>query len=168
MRTSLIAGVLLGVLVTLWSLVVVATGWYTDPSMVWTFWIVVLIEIAVLIWALRRAAADGQRYGSQVWTGLLTSIVGGLLIFAGSLLITTVLYPEYFTEIRAAGADMARRAGQSEEAVRAILETPTQTPIQGALGGLIGTVATGLLASLIIAAFLRRKGIRRIDVTAGA
>ena len=160
MRVPLIAGVLLGVLVTLWSILIVATGWYVNPAMVWTFSLVVLIEIGVLIWALRKTAGEGRTYGSQVWAGLLTALIGGVLIFAGSLLITTVLYPDYFNDIRAMGAEMARRAGQSEAQVAAILETPTQTPVEGAFAGFVGTVATGLLASLIIAAFLRRKSTR--------
>jgi hypothetical protein len=168
MRIPLIAGVVLGVVVTLWSLLIVAAGWHVNPAMIWTFSLVVLIEILVLVWALRKTAAEGRTYGAQVWAGLVASIVGGVLIFAGSLLITTVLYPEYFDEIRAMGAEVARQAGQSEAQVQAILETPTQTPVEGALAGLVGTVATGLLASLIIAAFLRRRDVRRIDVTAGA
>ena len=158
MRIPLIAGVLLGVLVTLWSVLIVATGWHVNPAMVWTFSIVVIIEIGVLIWALRKTAAEGRTYGAQVWAGLLTAIIGGILIFAGSLLITTVLYPDYFTEIRAMGAELARQGGRTDAEVQAILETPTQTPIEGAFAGFVGTVATGLLASLIIAAFLRRKG----------
>jgi hypothetical protein len=51
--------------------------------------------------------------------------------------------------------------------VQAILETPTQTPLEGAFAGFVGTVATGLLVSLIAAALLRRKGIDRVDVAAG-
>jgi hypothetical protein len=157
MRTPLVGGVVLGVLVTLWSIVVVETGWYKDQAMVWTFWVVVLIEIAVLVWTLRRTAAEGRTYGQQVVAGVVASVVGGVLIFAGSFLITTVLEPGYFSEIKAMGVQLARGAGQGEAEVQALLDAPLQTPAQGALGGLIGTVATGLLVSLILAAFLRVK-----------
>ena len=157
MRTAVVGGILLGVLVTLWTALVVLTGWYKDPALVWTFWVLVIIEIAVLAWTLKRTAAEGRGYGGQVAVGLVASLVGGVLIFLGSLLVTTVLAPEYFEEVRRMGAELARQAGQSEAEVQRLLEAPTQSPVQGALAGFLGTVGTGLLVSVVLAAFLRER-----------
>jgi hypothetical protein len=54
---------------------------------------------------------------------------------------------------------MLEQAGKSPEEVRAQVEAmaATQTPFLQALFGAIGTIVTGLVASLVIAAFVRRR-----------
>ena len=151
-------GIWLGVLVFLWTLVMGVTGWYKHPVMLNLFWVVILIEVAVLIWALRKTAATTEYLG-QVGNGALIAVIGAVIIFCGSLLFTAVLFPNYFAELRAVQTEMLRSSGKTEAEVAAIIEmTATmQTPVINALMGAVGTVVTGLLASLIIAIFHRKK-----------
>jgi len=119
---------------------------------------VVLIEIGVLVWGLRQTAATAAYLG-QVGNGTLIAVIGAAIIFCGSLLFTIVLYPHYFEELRAIQTEMLRSAGKTEAEVGAALEMGAilQTPLVNALMGVIGTVVTGFLASLVIAAFNRKK-----------
>ncbi len=159
MNTAFRAGIVLGVLVALWTFVMGFTGWYKDPVLLNLFWVVVAIQIGVLVWALRRTAAEGVRYGGQVWNGTLVSIVGGVIIFCGSLVFTTVVFPQYFEELRALQIEMLKQAGQTEAQIAAAVEATaaTATPFMQALFGFIGTVVTGVVASAVIGAFARAR-----------
>ena len=159
MNTILKWGVVLGLLVAAWTYIVGFAGWYKDPTLQALFWVVVVIEIVVLVVALRQTAAQGRAYGAQVGAGTLIALIAGVIIFIGSYLFTTVVFPDYFAEVRAAGVEAFRAQGMSEEQITTTLDqmAPMQTPFMNALMGFLGTLITGVLASLIIAVFYRKK-----------
>ena len=159
MNTILKAGVVLGLLVEVWTLVMGFTGWYRHPVLLYLFFLVIPIQIAVLIWALRKTAAEGRRYWGQVSAGVLISAIAGIIIVVGSLLFTTVFFPDYFQELSGMQEQMMHQAGKSEAEIRAALNAAakTNTPMAQAMSGLIGTLVTGLVASLAISGFSRAK-----------
>jgi hypothetical protein len=152
------AGLLLGLLVEAWTFVMGFTGWYKDPALLNLFWLVILIQAGVLLWAL-RGSRDSAGYGRQVLNGVLVSAVASVLIFGGSLLFTTVVFPDYFRELEALGRETLAKGGLSPEQVEATLraQAPFQTPLVNALMGVAGTLVTGLVVSLLAAIGLRRK-----------
>jgi hypothetical protein len=158
MNPILSAGILIGVLCTIWMYVMGFTGWYRDPQLAGAFFLVVLIEIGGLVWGLRRTAAEGRTYGSQVVAGTLMAVVAGVIIIAASLIFTTIAFPDYFEEIAAGQRQVleaqGRPAAEIEEAVRGTLET---TPMAQAMTGFIGTLITGIIASAVIALFIRAR-----------
>lgn len=79
----------------MWQSVIGLTGGYIHPVLLNLFWVVVLIQVGVMVWGLRQTAAEGRTYGGQVGAGTLMSVFGGVIIFCGSLLFTTVLFPHY-------------------------------------------------------------------------
>jgi ABC-type antimicrobial peptide transport system permease subunit len=87
------------------------------------------------------------------------SVFGGVIILFGSYLFTTVLFPHYFEDIRRVGEEVLKAQGKSENDVKALLDAqaPMQTSFMSALFGFLGTVVTGLVISLIAAAFIRKK-----------
>jgi hypothetical protein len=143
----------------MWTFVMGFTGWYKHPALLNLFWVVILLQIGVLIWGLKLTAADGYGYGKQVGAGLLISLLGGVVIFLGSMVFTTVVFPGYFQELETLGREVMKSQGKSEAEINAYLTqlAPTQTPFMQALFGFIGTVGTGLVASLLIAVFYRKK-----------
>ena len=78
------AGILLGVLCGAWTFVMGFTGWYRDEVLLNLFYVVVLFEIAVLVWGLRQTAAT-RGYGGQVGAGVLISMIGGVIIIGASV-----------------------------------------------------------------------------------
>jgi TM2 domain-containing membrane protein YozV len=159
MKPTLKAGLLLGILVVVWMLVTGVTGWYKDPAMRSMFYIVVLIEIVVLIWGLRLTAKEGKTYGGQIGAGTMMAIIGAVIIFFASILFTTVLYPNYFAEAREASlqALVAKGMTADQAEVQLKMMDPMETPLVQALIGAVMTVVTGFVASLVIAAVLRKK-----------
>ena len=162
MNPILSAGLLIGVLCGVWTFVMGFTGWYKNPVMLNLFFLVIAIEIAGLIWGLRKTAAQGRTYSGQVVAGTLISIVAGLVIICSSMLFTTVAFPDYFNELNAAQREMMQQQGKSESEITAAIDAaaPMQTPIANALAGFIGTFVTGVVASAIIAIWIRARGPR--------
>jgi len=159
MNPILSAGILIGVLCAVWTFVMGFTGWYKDPVLLNAFFLVIPIEVAGLIWGLRKTAAQGRTYGGQVVAGTLMSVVAGVIVIGSSLLFTMVAFPDYFRELEAANRQMLQAQGRSaaeiEELVRA--SAGVSTPMGQAMAGFMGTLITGILASAIIAIVVRRK-----------
>ena len=109
MNPVLNTGVLIGVLCGLWTFVMGWTGWYKDPARVNIFFLVILIEVAGLIWGLRRTAREGRGYGAQIVAGTMMAIIAGVVIIGASLLFTTVFFPDYFQELASAYAGTLRQ-----------------------------------------------------------
>jgi hypothetical protein len=134
------------------------TGWYKDPVRLNLFFLVILLEIGIVIWALRKTA-PGATWGGQIVNGLVLSLVASIIIFSGSLLFTTLVFPTYFSDIQAAQAEMLKAAGMSEADIRTQVAAAAamQTPFINAISGVIGTVVTGVIVAAIAGAFLRKK-----------
>jgi hypothetical protein len=158
MNVPIRAGVVLGVLCVCWTFMMGITGWYKDPVMLNLFFLVIPLEIGIVIWALRKTAA-GATWGGQVVNGLVLSLVASVIIFAGSLLFTTVAFPNYFSDIQAAQTEMLKAAGLAEADIRTQVAASAamQTPFMNAISGVIGTVVTGVVVAAIAGAFLRKK-----------
>ena len=153
------AGILIGVLCGVWMFMMGFTGWYKDPAKLDLFFLVIAIEIGGLIWGLRRTADDGRTYIGQVAAGTLISVVAGLVIICSSLLFTTVAFPDYFDEVNALSREMMVKQGKTEAEIQQILAAaaPMQTPLRNALIGFTGTVVSGIIASALIAVWVRAR-----------
>jgi hypothetical protein len=158
MSTPIRAGVLLGVLVTIWQFVIGFTGWYKDPVMMNAFFLVIVFEIAVLVWALKQTAPTST-YGRQVANGLVASLVASAIIVCSSLVFTTIAFPDYFRELEAVQKGMLKAQGLPDADIEAqlVASAAMQTPLVNALMGLVGTVVTGLIVSAAAAIAFRKK-----------
>lgn len=170
MNPIVAAGVAIGVLCGLFTYVMGFTGWYRDPAMVNIFIpVVVVLEIGALIWGLRRTAALGRTYSGQVVAGAMMAVIGGAIIFVSSYLFTTVAFPSYFDDVNAMAREVLQGQGKTADEIQAFLDgqAVTQTPVANALVGFIMTIVTGVIASAVIAIWIRARAIapaRRVDV----
>jgi hypothetical protein len=104
----------LGLLVVAWTFVMGFTGWYKEPTLLNLFRVVIPIQICVLAWELAKTAAEGRAYGGQVAAGTLSSVIASVLILAGSMIFTTILFPQYFQELEAVGREVLRSLGKTD------------------------------------------------------
>jgi len=160
MNPVLSAGVLIGLVCGAWTFAMGFTGWYKDPKFANVLFISVamIIEIAGLIWGLRKTAAQGRSYGGQILAGTMIAIVAGVIIIATSLLFTTVVFPNYFSDIEQAYRTSLQQQGKTDAEIAAALQASaaSATPMAQAMSGFIGTLITGIVASAIIGIFVRR------------
>jgi len=159
MNTIVKAGVVLGVLVEVWTYVMGFTGWFKDPKLMSLFWVVIAFQIAVLVWALKRTAAEGRGYGGQIGAGTLISLIAGGFVIVGSFIFTTVVFPHYFQDIAAIQEQMLRSSGRSDAEIQQMMAmtAKTSTPAMQAFFGFCGTLVTGIVVSAIVGAFFRAK-----------
>ena len=159
MNPILAAGLLIGVLCGVWTFVMGFTGWYKDPTKAAAFFVVVVIEIAGLIWGLKQTAAQGRTYSGQVVAGTLMSIVAGIVIIGSSLLFTTVFFPDYFRELEAVYRDILLQQGKTQAEIASEIGTWStgQTPMRQAMNGFLGTFVTGVIVSAVIAIWVRAR-----------
>ena len=158
MNNSIGAGLVLGVLVVIWTAVVIAAGWHLDARTMWLFFMVIPIQILVMVLALRMHAHTAS-YGRQVWNGFALSLMAAVVVFAGSYVLTTMVFPEYFPQIRAAAENMLQQLGRQPAEIAEEMQRNRSLydPLANAMSGAVGTVLTGLVLSLILAAFMHRR-----------
>lgn len=162
MNPILSAGLLIGLLCGAWTFVMGFTGWYRDPALANVLFIgvAIVIEIVGLIWGLRKTAALGRGYGGQILAGTMMAIVAGVIIIAASLIFTTMVFPNYFTDIEQAYRTALQRQGKTDAEIAAAIQASaaSATPMAQAMSGFIGTLVTGIVASAIIGIFVRNRG----------
>jgi hypothetical protein len=158
MKPVLKTGILIAALCLAWMLLMGVAGWSTHPTLMNLFWLVVVLQAGSLVWGLRLTAAENS-YGRQVIAGTQMSLVAAMIIFCGSILMTSVIFPHYFAELRTLTEQMLRAKGTNEADIAQLLAMAerTQTSFWQALFGALGTIFTGVIASSVIGAFVRRK-----------
>jgi hypothetical protein len=163
MNPILSAGLLIGLLCSVWIFVMGFTGWYRDPALANLFFVVIAIEIGGLIWGLRKTAKQGRAYGGQILAGAMMAIVAGVIIIASSLVFTTIVFPNSIAEVEQMYRARLQQQGRSESEITAAIQgtAASRTPMAQAEIGLVGTFLTGIVASAVIAIFVRRRGPRR-------
>lgn len=157
MHPILSTGLLIGVACGAWMFVMGFTGWYLDPGKVNLFFVVIVIEVAGLVWGLRKTAAEGRTYSGQVVAGTGMAIIAGIVIFCCSLIFTTVAFPNYLTDINEMSRQMMLQQGMPADEVQRALDANASmnTPVMNALSGFIGTFMTGVVASAVIGVWIK-------------
>ena len=128
--------------------------------MSWTFWMVIPFQVILLVWMLKNTKKQGFGYGQQVVAGLVMSLVAGAIIFVGSWLITTAVFPTYYADMQAMGEKVLAAKGLTPEQIAATMdkEKAMMTPMGSSITAFIGTTITGLVVALIAAVLIRNKG----------
>ncbi|ANM29658.1 hypothetical protein ABI59_08805 [Acidobacteria bacterium Mor1] len=157
MLNAIKPAVILGVGVTLLSALIMATGMHARPSLAQPIFLgaAIGINVAVIIWAL-RGNADKNGYGAQLGISALIGLVAGVVIFIGSYVLTTVVFPDALSEAADAMLPLLEQSGMPEEQIEGRM-TLMESPVANAAPGLIGTFVTSLVVGAVVAIFFRRK-----------
>jgi hypothetical protein len=169
MKTIIRGGILLGILVTIWTYIFGLTGMHRNMGTALLFPLVAtVIELAVLVWALKRTAAEGRGWLGQVSAGTLLSFVAGCVIFASSYFYVTTIHPTYMSEVAQAGEAIMRSQGMDEAVIRqkTAEQAVMATPMGQAVMGFVGCVVTGFILSAILGFFIRSRTPRPAAVPA--
>ena len=155
MHPILFTGLTIGLLCGAWMFVMGFTGWYLDPAKLNLFFLVIVIEVAGLIWGLRKTAAQGRTYSGQVVAGTGMAIVAGIVILCSSLIFTTVVFPNYLVDIQEMGRRVMLEQGKSADEIQQALDASASTPVMNAISGFIGTFMTGVIVSAIAGLWIK-------------
>ena len=154
------AGSIFGAAVVVWQLIFGFAGLYKNPALAWVFPVIaIVITAGVLFWALKQTAAEGKRYWGLVGTGVVIALIACVLIIAGSLLYTTVLFPDYAELGLAQAAEQIEASGvpQDQQEMQMKFAEWLAGPVPQAVSGAVMTLLTSFVFSLIIAAIVKPK-----------
>ena len=151
-------GVILGAVVAVLHVVFGSMGWHRIYMMSFVFLaIAILTNVTTVVLCLReRASSEG--WLSQIQAGLVLGVVGSVIVFLSSWLVTGVVFPDYFTEMaegyRQVYVDMGLPEAEVADMVGA---TAATSPVRSAFDGVVGTMATSLIVAAIAGWWLRAK-----------
>ena len=158
MRRPVRWGLILGAAVAVLNLVFGIAGWHRIYQMAFVFLAVAILTNVVTVVLCLREGASTERWSGQVRNGLVVGLVGSVIIFLSSWLVTTVVFPDYFTEMaagyRQAYVDMGLPDQEVEDLVTA---TAATSPIRSAFDGVVGTMATSLIVAGLAGLWLRKR-----------
>ncbi|NIM01574.1 MAG: DUF4199 family protein [Acidobacteria bacterium] len=158
MNTVLKASVAIAVFVALVSTALYLTGLHENPLVSGPGFLVLVIgaTVAIVFWALKQSAGENG-YGRQLGNAALIGLIGGVLVFAGSMLLLTV-FPNYLEEVKTAQIAGLEQGNLPEERMEAqIAQIEAVTPVRSSLQGTVGTFFTCLIVGAIVAIFKRKK-----------
>lgn len=157
MRSSLIAGAVLFVIVMLITVVFAMTGLHTKESTnSWFVPVAIGLQLAVLV-ALLQFTAKENGYGGQVKAGVIASLVAGVLILIGSYVLTSIVFPDFYPDAVDALRTRLEAAGTGDVETAVDEFERANNPTIGALSGAVGTIVTGIAMSVAVAAFIRKR-----------
>ena len=140
------------------SLVFGLAGWHRTYEMAFVFLALAIAINAVTVVLCLRERASSEGWPGQVKNGLVVGLVGSVIIFVSSLLVTTVVFPDYFTEMAEGYREAYVNMGLSEDEVAELAAaTAAASPVRSAFEGVVGTMMTSLVVAAIAGAWLRKK-----------
>jgi len=154
------AGIVFGAVVVVWQLIFGFAGMYKSAALGWVFPVIAIaITAGVLFWALKQTAAEGKRYWGLVGTGMVIALIACVLIILGSLLYTSVLFPDYAELGLARAAEQIEASGLPQEQQEAQMKFAEwlASPVPQAISGAVMTLITSFVVSLIVAAIVKQK-----------
>lgn len=151
------AGLILAILVVLFSAASILLGWHTDPRIGNVMvGVAILLNLSVVYWALRQTASYSN-YRMQVFNGLVIGLIAGALIFLGSWLLFSVVFPEALDEMRAGYLRWMEESGKTQQEIAEVTEMMQgATPMSQAVRGFIWTLFTSVLVAAITGIFRRK------------
>lgn len=148
-------GLLLGVIVAALGFLLGGLGLHTNEMTPMGFVIVAIVINVVIVVLASRRLASSSNWLQQVGNGFVLGLVGAVIVFLGSWLMTAVVFPSYYVEFAEAARTRAIAGGLSPEEIEAAVAMVTGTPVGSAFQGALGTVITSVVVAGIAGIFNR-------------
>jgi hypothetical protein len=152
-------GVILGIAVGAMGFVFAGTGLHTNPATTSLVFVglAIVINVVVVVVGLGATAGDST-WGRQVANAAVIGVVGAVLIFASSWLMTVVVFPDYYSEMFEGYRQGFASSGMSQDQIATEMgPIEASTPVSSALSGATGAVFTSLLVGTLAGIRLRQK-----------
>ena len=150
-------GLVLGLIVAAMGFAFAILGLHTNemaPN--WFVIAAIIINVVIVVLAVRQTAPT-SKWLQQVKNGLVLGLVGAVIIFLGSWVMTALVFPDYYTEFAEAARARAVAGGLSAEEIEMAVAMVTGTPVGSAFSGALGTVITSTVVAAIAGFFNRAR-----------
>ena len=162
--TAIKNGLIIGVIIIILSLILQLTGMNTSFVMLMVFFLIILILYAVASFRAIKEHRDvdlggGITFGRAFITGLVAVIAAGLIGTVFSMIYNLYIDPAGVQDTIDATLDFMEQMGASEDDIdlaEAKAARSATDPIYMLTQGMLQATGIGVVASLIIAAILKR------------
>jgi len=161
LKHSMNYGLIMGVSLVILSLIIYLMGILKPPFWVSIInWIIVIAIIYIGSKKYRDEVLGGAiGYGNAVGYGVLVSAFSAVITSFFTVLLVTVIDPEYVNKLLVIVEEEMVNKGLPDEQISAGLEMSKKfmSPIFMFFSGLLGSVLTGLVISLITSIFVKKE-----------
>jgi len=165
-KANLNAGIILGFLGVIWTLVLWFLDQTTNRSLGWIFFVVIIIGLFIGIKSYRDKYQNGFiTYGRSLGTGVIIMLYYSII----SAIFTYILYkfidPNLTDKILALTEEQLVERGLGEGMIEQSMQMQKKimTPLVMSLGVIVNGVLFGTIFSLIISLFTKKEGNPLID-----
>ena len=161
LKSAMNSGLILGIALVVYSLIIYIVGVIKPP-----FWVGIinyLLIIGGIIYGTKKFRDDdlgGEiSYSKALGFGVLICVFASIISGIYTILLTTVIDPEYMTKLISAIEEEYVKAGLSEDQIETTMKIvgKMQSPLFMAISTIIGFAFMGTIFSLVTSAFLKKE-----------
>lgn len=150
-------GFILGIAVGALGFALPSFGLHSNMVMPTVFVVLAIAINVVVVFLALRETADIATWSQQWRNSVVVGVIGAVIIFASSWVMTVVVFPDYYTEYAVGMRDSLVTAGLPPDQIDAQMAALAQTtPVSSAMSGAVGAMITSLVAGALIGIFKRR------------
>jgi hypothetical protein len=160
-KSAMTSGLILGIALVVFSLIIYIMGVIKPPFYVSILQYVIII--GGIVWGTKKFRDDdlgGEiSYSKALGFGILICVFASIISGIYTILLMTVIDPEYMTKLMSVIEEEYVKAGLSEEQIDAAMKMvgKMQSPIIMTITSIFGFAFMGTIFSLVTAAFLKKE-----------
>jgi len=165
-KANLNAGIILGLIGIIWTLVLWFLDQTTNRSLGWIFWIVLIIGLFLGIKSYRDKYLNGFiTYGQSLGAGVIIMIYYSLISAVFTYLLYKFIDPNLTDKLLAITEEQLVERGMAEGMIEQSMQIQKKimTPLVMSVSSIFAGVFIGTILSLIISLFTKREGNPLID-----
>lgn len=160
-KSAMTSGLILGIALVVFSIIIYITGVVKPP-----FWVSIvqyLIIIGGIVYGTKKFRDEdlgGEiTYSKALGFGVLICVFAAIISGIYTVLLVTVIDPEFMNKLMAIMEEEYIKMGMSEEQIDATMKvfTKMQSPLFMAISTVIGMAFMGTIFSLVTSAFLKKE-----------
>jgi hypothetical protein len=165
-KANLNAGIILGLIGIIWTLVLWFLDQTTNRSLGWIFWIVLIIGLFLGIKSYRDKYLNGFiTFGQSLGAGVIIMIYYSLISAVFTYLLYKFIDPNLTDKLLAITEEQLVERGMAEGMIEQSMQIQKKimTPLVMSVSSIFAGVFIGTILSLIISLFTKREGNPLID-----
>jgi hypothetical protein len=158
-KSAMIYGLYLGIIVTLYSVILYITGQNTNKSLGYISFLLYAVGIVIAQIYYRNNELNGAiSYGRAVGFGVAVMLCGGVITALYNIIIFKI-DPGLIEQIKTMTEEQYLKSGMSEDQVEKTMTVASKMMTPGilAISGLISSVFIGTIISLVTSIFVKKQ-----------
>jgi len=158
-KSAMVYGLYLALVLTLFSVVLYVTGLILNPKLGYVSVVLTIAGIVIAQIAYRNRELNGAiTYAQALGFGVAIMLFAGIVTALYTIVLYTFIDPTLIDQMKAAQEDAMAQKGLSADQIEAAMSMTSKmmTPAWMSIMGLVGSVFSGTIISLITSIFVKK------------